>query len=127
MTKKILIVEDEEDIIELLTEILGEFEDCRILCARNGDEALRIARLANPDIILLDIQLPRTDGLEVCRSVKSDPAMFHTKVLMLTGMAQNASLQKAQEVGADAYIAKPFASTALLAKVEELLRDNQRG
>ena len=90
----------------------------------DGEEALRIARVDNPDIILLDIQLPRLNGYEVCKSVKSDPTMSHTKVLMLSGMAQNSDRQKAQEAGADGYIAKPFSSIELLEKVEGLLRSN---
>ncbi len=122
MTKKILIVEDEEDVLELLSEIFGDLREYRVLCARDGEEALRIARGDKPDIILLDIQLPKMNGYEVCRSVKSDPAMSHTKVLMLSGMTQNSNRQKAQEAGADAYIAKPFSSIVLVEKVEELLR-----
>ena len=124
MTKKILIVEDEEEVLELLSEIFGDLEDYRVLCARNGEEALRIARGDKPDIILLDIQLPRMNGCKVCKSVKSDPAMSHIKVLFISGMAQNSDRQKAQEVGADAYITKPFSSTALVEKVEELLRSS---
>ena len=122
MTKKILIVEDEEAILELLSEIFSDLGDCRVLCARDGEEALRIARRDNPDIVLLDIRLPRMNGHEVCKSVKSDPAMSHTKVLMISGMVQDSDWQKAQEVGADAFIAKPFDSIALVEKVEELLR-----
>ncbi len=124
MTKKILIVEDEEDILELLSEVFGDLEDYRILCARDGEEALWIAQVDNPDIILLDIGLPKVNGYDVCKLVKSDPAMSHIKVLMISGMAQNSDWQKAQEVGADGYITKPFSSIALVEKVEELLRSN---
>ena len=127
MTKKILIVEDEETILELLSATFGDLRDYKILCARDGKEALRIARVDNPDIILLDILLPRINGHEVCKSVKSDPAMSHIKVLMLSDIAQNSEWQKAQEVGADAYIAKPFSPLALVEKVKELLRSNSRG
>lgn len=124
MAEKILLVEDEEDVLELLLEIFGALGDYRVLCARDGEEALRIARADNPDIILLDIQLPRMNGHEVCESVKSDPAMSHTKVLMLSGVAQNSDWQKAQQAGADAYMTKPFSSITLVGKVEELLRSN---
>ncbi len=122
MTKKLLVVEDEEAILELISTILDEHGDYRILCARDGEEALRIAQADNPDAILLDIQLPKINGYEVCKLIKSTPSMSHVKVLMLSGMAQNAGWQKAQEVGADGYIAKPFSSIALSEKVEELLR-----
>ncbi len=124
MTKKILIVEDEEDILELLSEVFSDLEDYRILYARDGEEALWIAQVDNLDIILLDIGLPKVNGYDVCKLVKSDPAMSHIKVLMISGMAQNSDWQKAQEVGADGYITKPFNLIALVEKVEELLRSN---
>ncbi len=124
MAKKILLVEDEETILELLSDIFGDLGDYRVLCARDGEEALRIARADNPDIILLDVQLPKINGYEVCKLMKSDPAMSHTKVLMLSGMAQTSDRQKAQKVGADAFIAKPFDLIALVEKVEELLKSN---
>jgi two-component system alkaline phosphatase synthesis response regulator PhoP len=124
VTKKILIVEDEEDIMKLLSAIFDDLEDYKVLCARDGEEALRVARVDNPDIILLDILLPKLNGYKVCKLIKSDLAMSHTKVLMLSGMAQSSDRLKAQEAGADGYIAKPFSSTALVEKVEELLRSN---
>ena len=125
MTKKILIVEDEEDILELVCAIFTDLGDYGILCAKDGEEALRVARVDNPDIILLDIQLPKLNGYEVCKSVKSDSAISHTKVLMVSGMTQNSDLLKVQEAGADDYILKPFNSTTLVEKVETLLRGNQ--
>ncbi len=124
VTKKILIVEDEEDIIELLSAIFGDLGDYKVLYARDGEEALKIARVDNPDVILLDIQLPKLNGYKICKLIKSDPAMNHIKVLMLSGMAQNSDWLKAQETGADGYIVKPFSSTALIEKLEELLRSN---
>jgi DNA-binding response OmpR family regulator len=124
MTKKILIVEDEEDIIELLSAIFDDLGDYKVLYARDGKEALGIARVGNPDIILLDILLPKLNGYKVCKLIKSDPAMSYTKVLMLSGMGQNSDWLKAQEAGADGYIVKPFRSTALVEKVEELLGSN---
>jgi DNA-binding response OmpR family regulator len=123
MTKKMLIVEDEEDILELLFAIFDDVGDYRILCARDGEEAVKIARVDNPDIILLDIQLPKLNGYKVCKLIKSDPAMSRTKVLMLSGMAQNSDWLRAKEAGADDYITKPFESTALIEKVEALLRN----
>lgn len=123
MNKKILIVEDKEDILELLAEIFDDLGDYRILCARDGEEALRIAREDNPDIILLDILLPKMNGYDVCKSIKSDPATSNAKVLMISGVVQEFNRRKAQEVGADVFIAKPFDTIALVEKVEELLRN----
>ncbi len=127
MSKKIrtmLIVEDEKDILELLLSVFDDSKYYRTLSAMDGEEALKLARGDNPDIILLDIHLPTLNGYEVCKSVKSDPNMSSTKVLMLSGMTQNSDRQKAREAGADGYIAKPFSSIELLQKVEELLRIN---
>jgi DNA-binding response OmpR family regulator len=124
MTKKILIVEDEEDIIELLSAVFDDLSDYKVLYARDGEEALKIARLDSPDVILLDIQLPKLNGYKICKLIKSDPAMSLAKVLMLSGMAQTSDWLKAQEAGADDYIVKPFSSAALVEKVEELLRSN---
>ena len=124
MIKKILIAEDEEDILELLSAILGDLEGYEILRARGSEDVLRIARVDNPDIVLLDIQLPNLNGYEVCKLMKSDPTMSQTKVLMISGLAQNSDWQKAQEAGADGYIIKPFSSIELLEKVEDLLRSN---
>ena len=124
MTKKILIVEDEADILELLSEIFSDLGGYRIFCARDGEEALKITREDSPDIILLDILLPKMNGYDVCKSVKSDPAICHIKVIMTSGMVRISDWPKAQEVGADAFIAKPFDSITLVEKVEELLRDN---
>lgn len=120
MTKKILIVEDEDSIRLLLSTILGNLEGYRIICARDGEEGLRLVRSDNPDVILLDNRLPGISGFEVCSSIKADPATSHTKVLMLSCQGQNFDWQRAREMGADGYITKPFNSTALVEKVEEL-------
>lgn len=70
---------------------------------------------------MLDILLPKLDGYKVCKSVKSDPDLSHTKVIMISGIVHNSVQQKSKEVGADAYIAKPFNLTLVVEKVEELL------
>jgi DNA-binding response OmpR family regulator len=119
--KKILIVEDEEDILEFLSMVF-RLDGYEVLRARDGEEALSIARANNNDIILLDIQLPKLNGYEVCQSVKSDPTISSTKVLMMSGITQNLDRTKAQKVGADDFIAKPFSTLALSEKVEALLK-----
>lgn len=120
MSKKILIVEDEDSIRLLLSTILGSLEGYSIICARDGEEGLRLVRSDNPDIILLDNRLPGISGFDVCSSVKLDPATSHAKVLMLSCQGQNFDWQRAREMGADGYITKPFNSTVLVEKVEEL-------
>ena len=124
MTRKMLIVDDEESILTLLSTIFGHTGDYTILCARDGEEALKVARADNPDIILLDNRLPGISGLEVCGKVKSDPTMSHIKVLILSCQGQNFDWQKARELGADSYITKPFSSSLLVEKVAELLGNN---
>jgi CheY-like chemotaxis protein len=91
------------------------------VCAKDGEEALSIARIDVPDIILLDINLPGLNGYQVCRLVKADPGMSETKVIMITGMAQSYDQSKAREAGADGYFTKPFSSAALAKKVGTLL------
>jgi two-component system, OmpR family, alkaline phosphatase synthesis response regulator PhoP len=120
--RTVLIADDEESVLSLIAEVLGDLGHYRILCARDGEEALRIARSDNPDLILLDVMLPKMDGNEVCRQVKTDPATARTRVLMLSGMAQRTDAQISRNNGADAYMTKPFSSVALLSKVDELTR-----
>ena len=122
---KILIVEDEEDILGLLCAIFNGCANYKVFYAKNGHEAINIVRTNNPDIILLDIQLPDMNGYEICRLVKSDTAMSHIKVVMLSGMTQNSDWLIAREAGADGYITKPFSSIALIKKLEQQLRSNQ--
>jgi DNA-binding response OmpR family regulator len=122
VASKILIVEDEEAIRQLLSEIFSILEDCSILYSRDGEEALRTARVNSPDIVLLDVQIPKLNGYEVCRSIKSDGALAGTKILMLSGMAQYSDRQQALDAGADAFITKPFDTTAFINKVEGLLK-----
>ena len=119
MKKKLLIVEDEQDILELISAIFEDCGDYVILCAKDGEEALRIAREDNPDVILMDIKLPKINGYDVCRSIKSNPATSDSKILMMSGMVRGDGWHKAQEVGADGYITKPFTSIVLVEKVEE--------
>jgi len=117
-----LIVEDEETILTLLSTIFSFFEEYEIILARDGEEAFEVVKENIPDIILLDIQIPKMDGYELCKTIKSNPITSNTKVLMLTGLAQDYNLQKALEAGANAYITKPFSTRAMVEKVEELLK-----
>lgn len=122
MIRKILIVEDEQDILELLIEVLRDLQDCVIFRASDGETALRIARANIPDVILLDAHLPVLDGFELCKIVKSDALMTNIKVLMLSGLAKSFDGRKVQQAGADGYISKPFNSIALVEKIKELLK-----
>jgi DNA-binding response OmpR family regulator len=118
---KVLIVEDEVFILELLLEVFGNFGDYQVYGAKDGEEALDMARENDPDVIILDVQLPKVNGLEVCRLVKADTSLSHAKILMLSGMTQSADRQKALDAGADTYVTKPFKPSFLVEKVEEML------
>ena len=121
MTKKVLLADDEEDVLMLVSATLGGDDRFNLILARDGEEALARARNDNPDLIFLDVMMPKMDGFEVCKALKSDNATNHVKVVMLTAMAQELDKAKAEEAGADFYFTKPFSPTALLNKVEELL------
>jgi two-component system, OmpR family, alkaline phosphatase synthesis response regulator PhoP len=121
MNKTILIVEDEQLILELINEICKDLGDCKVFCASDGESALGIAKENIPDIVLLDVLLPKMSGHEVCKSLKSDPVTSQAKVLMISGMSQSSDLQKAREAGADAFLPKPFSYTQLLDNINKIL------
>jgi len=122
---KILIVEDEVIIMELLQEVFITFGDYQIFSAMDGEEALHMARENDPDIILLDVQLPKVNGHDVCRLVKGDSSLSHAKVLMLSGRTQSIDRQKALDAGADDYVSKPFKPSFLVEKVEAMLKNSK--
>jgi len=124
--RKILIVEDDESILQLLSTIFN-LEDYEVFHATDGEEAIRILREDNPEVVLLDIQIPKMDGYQVCKAIKSDSATSHIKVIMLSGMTQDNEFIKAQKVGCDDFIKKPFSPTFLVEKVKELLRSEKQG
>ena len=121
MARKVLLADDEEGMLALVSATLGGNEQYELLVARDGEEALRIAQAELPDLALLDISMPKRDGVEVCRHLKEDPATNRIKIVMLTALTQEADLRRAREAGADDYFTKPFSPTALLEKVDELL------
>lgn len=118
--KKVLIVEDHMDIRKLL-HMTMEFEDFEIHEAANGDIGLEMARALSPDVVLLDVMMPGTlSGLEVCRCIKSNPALKHTKVIMLTARGQAQDRRDGLKAGADAYLVKPFSTLQVLETVYRL-------
>ncbi len=119
--KTILLADDEEPVRALVAATIRDDSRYKILEAKDGMEALEIARREKPDIILLDIMMPKMDGFEVCRQLKSDPRTSGISIIMLTALAQNTDKGKAKEVGANGYFAKPFSPTALIKKLEEVL------
>jgi DNA-binding response OmpR family regulator len=118
--KKLLIADDEPGIRRLVRMTL-EDEQFEILEAADGEEALTIAREQMPQMILLDVTMPRRSGLDVCRALKKDPATAGITIVMLTARVQEADLQEGRDAGADDYFVKPFSPIALLRKVDETL------
>jgi DNA-binding response OmpR family regulator len=118
--KKLLIADDEEGVRALVRMTLegGNYE---ILEASNGEDALNLARAEHPELILLDVEMPRKSGLDVCRSLKADTATAGATVVMLTARTQDADVAAGEQAGADGYFTKPFSPFALMRKVEEIM------
>jgi phosphate regulon transcriptional regulator PhoB len=119
--ENILIVEDDEDIVEMITYNLKK-EGFRTSSVMNGEDA--VARIVNdqPDIILLDLMLPRMDGLEVCRTIRNRKETAHIPVIMLTAKSQEVDKILGLELGADDYVTKPFSPRELIARIRAVLR-----
>ena len=120
MPKEILIVDDEPSIVVPI-QFLMEQQGYSVLVAENGEDALDVIYKYKPDLILLDIMLPRIDGYEVCEIVRLDPRYRDIKIIFLTAKGREVEIAKGLALGADAYITKPFSNTELIAKVKELL------
>ncbi|MBS0209986.1 MAG: response regulator [Planctomycetes bacterium] len=119
--ERILVVDDEEDLLELVRYNLAK-EGYRVNCVASGERALREAQDTLPELILLDVLLPRVDGLEICRALKSDPKTKHIPVIMVTAKSEEADVVTGLELGADDYITKPFSPRVLLARIKSVLR-----
>jgi CheY-like chemotaxis protein len=114
----ILIADDEPSIRETAGYIL-ESEGYTVLLAANGEEALSLIRSRRPAAVLLDIEMPRKDGLQVCREVKADPALRSTHIILLTARGQKKDELEGLAAGADAYLTKPFDDEEILRRLAE--------
>ena len=119
--KKILVVEDDEDILELMRFNLSK-EGYAVLTALTGEEGLKQACAAPPDLICLDLMLPSIDGLEVCKRLKQDHRTETVPIVMVTAKGEEADIVTGLELGADDYITKPFSPRVLIARVRAVLR-----
>ena len=122
MAKKILIVDDEENIVISL-EFLIEQAGYELRVAKNGEEALAQVASFAPDLILLDVMMPKINGFEVCRRVREMPGGQYLKIIMLTAKGREVEITKGLAMGADAYITKPFSTKELMAQVQQMLND----
>jgi len=122
MTKEILIVDDEPSIVVPI-QFLMEQQGYSVLVAENGEDALDVIYKYKPDLILLDIMLPRIDGYEVCEIIRLNPNYQDVKIIFLTAKGREVEIAKGLALGADAYITKPYSNAELVAKVKELLEE----
>lgn len=119
--KRILIADDEPDILEIVGYNLSK-EGYEIYTAKDGSEAVAQAKLLNPDLIILDVMMPRKTGVEVCQLLRSLPAFQDTLIIFLTAMSDEASQIKGLETGADDYVNKPISPKVLVSRVNALFR-----
>jgi len=120
MPKKVLIADDEENIVTAL-EFLLQRRGYETRVAKNGDEALSEIESFAPDLVLLDIMMPRKSGYEVCQRMRGRPEWRHIKIIMLSAKGRDVEVSKGVSLGADLYITKPFSNTELVAKIDGLL------
>jgi DNA-binding response OmpR family regulator len=120
MTKKILIVDDEPNIVISL-EFLMKKEGFDVAVACDGDEALSKVASFAPDLILLDVMMPKKSGFEVCEALRADPAHAALQIVMLTAKGRDTEVAKGLAIGADAYVTKPFSTKDLVARVKTML------
>lgn len=120
--KKILVVDDEVDLVKTI-QVYLELGGYKVLASYNGDDALNQARKENPDLILLDIMLPKLDGYKVCRLLKFDEKYKHIPILMMTAKTQEKDKLIGKETGANEYITKPFDMEELTEMIKAYLKD----
>ena len=119
----VLIVDDEQHVRLLIEQTLEDLEDdgVDLLTATNGEEALDVVANQHPELVFLDVQMPRKNGYEVCRAIKDDPATAGTTVIMLTAKGQAVDHEAGTAAGADAYLTKPFDPDDLLDRARTAL------
>lgn len=122
MAKKVLIADDEPNIV-LSLEFLMKKAGFEVAVARDGEEALAQVAAFNPDLVLLDIMMPKKSGYEVCDILRADPERAGMKIVMLSAKGRDTEVAKGMALGADAYVTKPFSTKDLVARVAELLND----
>jgi len=120
--KRLLLVDDEVELVEMIKFRL-EASGYEVLTANDGQQALEIARREKPDLVILDVMLPKMDGYKVCGLIKKDSRYAHIPVMMFTAKAMDADMKLGQEVSADAYLTKPFEPKVLLEKIKELVKE----
>ncbi|HET9252728.1 MAG TPA: response regulator [Candidatus Eisenbacteria bacterium] len=117
---KVLVVDDEIYIVHILDFSLG-MEGYEVITALDGEQALERMKSERPDLVVLDIMMPKLDGYEVCKAIKSNPATKQTPVILLSAKGRNVDQKLGFDVGADDYITKPFSPRKLVERINQLL------
>ena len=120
VSKRILVVDDEMYIVNILDFTLAG-EGWEVVSANNGEDALRTLLKFEPDLVILDVMMPRIDGVEVCRAIKAREESANTPVIMLSAKDRKKDKEEALEAGADLYLTKPFSPGTLVAEIRNLL------
>lgn len=125
MTKKLLIVDDEPHIRMLIEQTLEDLEDegVELLIAENGEEALKIIQKEKPNLVFLDVMMPKMNGMEVCFKVKKELNLSEVYIILLTAKGQEVDRQKGLDMGANKYMTKPFDPDEMLAIAEDILNN----
>lgn len=124
MRKKVLIVDDEQNIA-ISVEYLMRREGFDVSVAKDGEEGLSMIRSLRPDLVLLDVMMPKKDGFQVCAEVRADADLDAVRIIMLTAKGREAEVEKGLSLGADAYIPKPFSTSDLVSRVNALLESKE--
>ncbi len=124
MAQKLLIVDDEAHIRMLIEQTLEDLEDegVELLFAENGEQALELIQKEEPNLVFLDVMMPKMNGMEVCHKVKKELKLSHVYIILLTAKGQEVDRQKGLEMGADRYMTKPFDPDEMLEVAEEILK-----
>jgi two-component system cell cycle response regulator len=122
----VLLVDDNAQNLELLDAYMEDMPEARVVTARNGIEALAKVAEESPDVILLDIMMPKMSGFEVCKRLKSDPKTRDITIIMVTALNEMSDQERAAECGTDDYISKPIDKNALIQQVRNVLAGKAR-
>jgi two-component system, OmpR family, alkaline phosphatase synthesis response regulator PhoP len=122
MARRILIADDEENIVISL-EFLMKREGFEVSIAQDGEQAVEKIRAEKPDLVLLDVMMPKKSGFEVCQEIRSDPSLNAVRILMLTAKGRETEVAKGLALGADSYVTKPFSTKELVERIRSMLAE----
>jgi two-component system, OmpR family, alkaline phosphatase synthesis response regulator PhoP len=123
--RKTVLVVDDESNIRMALQFLMEEQGYAVRCAADGEEAVEEIKKSPPDVVLLDVKMPKRSGYEVCQAVRSDPNLDQVRILVLSALCQHVAIEKATAMGADGYLTKPFSTADVVEKVRSLAARSQ--